>query len=251
QANAIIQAADAGGIAAITFRATGVTAFDETRTIDPAQAGVVASFKFGIPANARPGDLINVDATAVDKAGNSTDAARVVLPIADLTPPTVHIRPANGLPTMSPGNPITVIVDADDESSVKRIDLAGDGGFTVADSRQISPPTGSAQAAFTIHLPPGLSDGLLLNLQARASDTSDNVSEPALLSLTALTLTGVTLPPSVIVIAGESVAIPVQLSSPAPAGGLRVDFTSRDANVALVTSSITFAAGESAASISV
>lgn len=251
RATAVVAAKDIGGISAITFRATGVTAFEQTRTIDPALPSVAAAFTFTIPATAGTGDVVNLDAVAVDKAGNQTNAGRVILPIRDLTPPTITLTPASGSPVMTPGSPVTVIAIVQDEGAVKRVDLVGTGAFTVSQSEQVSPPSGSAQVSFTIEVPSNITSGAVLSLQATALDTADNVSEPATLALTAQSLVDVTLPASVVVLAGEDHDVAISLATSAPAGGVRLDLRSRDANIAVVETPVLFAEGESHRTVTV
>ncbi len=246
QATAVVSAQDLGGIASITFRSSGATAFEQTRTIDPALPSVAASYSFTILASARPGDVVNLDATAVDKAGNSTAAARLILPILDETPPTIHLRTSTGSLDLTPGSQVTVIADVEDEIGVTRVDLSGEGAFTLTDAKQITPPLGSAQASFTVNVPAALAEGSVLNLRATATDISNNVSPPATLSLTVRSVATVSLPPSVIVIAGDSVDAAIQLASPAPAGGLTVTFASRNQDVAQPEASVHFEDGETA-----
>ena len=251
QATAIVSASDVGHVQSITFGASGVTAFAQTRVLDPTQPAVFASFSFAIPATARPGEFINLDASALDKAGNVTNAARVILPIADLTPPTVQLRTSNGRLEMVPGREVIVIAEVEDEVGVTRVDLSGSGAFSLSDTRQITPPLGSAVATFTINVPAGIADGAVLNLQATATDIAGNVSDATILSLTATTLIDITLPPSVIVMAGETRDITVELSAPAPAGGLRVDFASRNADIAVAAPSVLFAEGEMSRTVAI
>src|SRR5204863_3279450 len=82
------------------------------------------------------------------------------------------------------------------------------------------------------------------NLQATATDLAGNVSDATVLALTATSLLDITMPSSVILMAGETREVTVDLSTPAPAGGLRVDFASRNADIAAVAPSVLFAEGE-------
>src|SRR5262249_37410652 len=150
-------------------------------------------------------------------------AARLLLAIADLNPPTLQLHTSTGSLTIVPGSTITVVAQADDETGVARVALSGQGAFTVADSKQVSPPSNSAQLAFQITVPSAVPDGAVLNLSAIATDIFGNVSAPATLALTVRTLIGVTLPPSLLINAGDAASIDVELASPAPANGVRVD----------------------------
>src|SRR5262249_48881087 len=76
-------------------------------------------------------------------------------------------------------------------------------------------------------------------------------SLPALLSLTVKSLTDVLLPASVIVNAGQSAPVTVELPAGGPDGGELVSFTSASAAIATVTPSVAFGSGETSKIISV
>ncbi|HEY6871526.1 MAG TPA: carboxypeptidase regulatory-like domain-containing protein [Geobacteraceae bacterium] len=251
QVTAVVSASDLGGIASLEFRVSGATVYTENRTIDPALNTVATSFTFTVSAVAGPQDTVKLDVTAVDKAGNRTAAAQVVLPVADLKPPQVTLRTLNGTSEMVPGEQVTLVADATDEIGVQRIDVSGSGAFTYSNSKAISPPLGSAQAQFTLVIPPNLADGATLTLSATAVDISGNVSTPATLVLKGQSLTSVTLPASLILNAGDQQQIQVSLGSPAPANGLVVDFASSNAGVAVATSAVIFAGGEQVKQVTV
>ena len=239
-----VSAQDQGGITAVAFTASGAAAASETRTVAPPYSSVATTFSVTVPLSAGPGDLLRLDATATDAAGNVGASSRVVLSVADAMAPTVGIRTENGRLTMAVGRTVTVIASAGDETGVARIDLAGDGAFQVVDSRPISPPSTAAEAAFTISVPAGVPAGATLVLQARAVDISGNSSVPANLTLTAVSLPDVVLPPTLVVLAGDAADLTVQLPVPAPAGGVTVGLQSANPGMAFVPASVVFAAGE-------
>ena len=248
---AIVSAEDPGGITSIRFTIGGLLTSVQTRPIDPAQNSVAASFAIQVPPNAQPGQTLTLDAVAIDRAGNQGAAARVILPVADTVAPTVRLTTASGNTEIVRGQPVTVFADAEDEMALARVELTGQGAFTIADAKPVSPPIGSARVAFTINVPDTLEPGAMLNLRAVAVDISGNTSTPALLTLAVKPITDVTLPASAIVIAGESIPVTVQLPEPAPAAGQRVDFASANANIATVAASVQFAAGETTRTIQV
>jgi len=249
QVTAIVAAQDLGSIATVGLTASGAAVLSQTRPIDPAQPAVGVAFTFTVAASARPTDTVVLDAFAVDKAGNRTNAGRVILPVSDSTPPTIRLRSANGRNDMVAGRTVDVIADASDELGVARIELTGQGAFTLATARQVSPPLPSGSATFTIEVPASVPAGAVLTLQARAVDISGNVSVPVSLALTAASVSDVVLPASLVMIAGETASMPVQLSAAAPAGGLRVDFVSSDTTIVSPLPSLTFAAGETSKSL--
>ncbi|HEX4915064.1 MAG TPA: carboxypeptidase regulatory-like domain-containing protein, partial [Vicinamibacterales bacterium] len=242
--SAIVSVEDVGGVVSLTFTVGGLVTSTESRTIDPAQNSVAAAFSIQVPATAKPGQTLTLDAVATDRAGNKAAAPRVILPVADTIAPTVKLATENGSLEMVRGRPLTILADAEDGIAISRVELTGQGALTLADAKPVSPPVGSARVSFTINVPDTLDPGATLTLRATAVDISGNVSSPAVLTLSVRSLLDVTLPPSAIVIAGDTVSVPVQLAEPAPAGGLRVDFTTADADTATVTPFVQFAAGE-------
>ena len=243
---AIVSAQDAGGIQSITLRTGGVLDTTETREVAPARQAVATTFAFTVPASARPGDTLTLDATATDAAGNVGAAARVLLPVADLSPPAVALRTAPGQPALTPGASATLIVTAEDETAVATVALNGQGAFNVSTLRQVTPPSNSAEIAFTVSVPATTPSGAVLNASATATDIFGNVSAPVTLALTVGGSAGVTLPPSLLIAAGDTASIAVSLSAPAPAGGMRVDLSSSNPQMVSVQPSVQFAEGESA-----
>ena len=251
QTTVVVSVQDAGSVKSITFKATGVAVLTQTRIIDPAQTSIVTSFTVQVPAGAKPPQSLTLDATAEDRAGNVGAAARVVLPVADNVAPTVTaIRTDTGRLQIVRGRSVTVVVDAEDDLGVSEIDLKGQGAFVVNAAKAIVPPLGSGTASFTIQVPADAVPGAVFNLQATAIDLAGNTSAPALLALVVTALPEVTFGPSLIITAGEARNLAVQLSAPAPAGGLRVDFAG-DPAVATPTPFVVFAAGEVNATIAV
>ncbi len=243
QTSAVVSAQDLGGIRSITFTAGGAAVRTETRIIDPALASAVGAFAFTVPLTARPGDTVTLDAVATDAAGNSTSAARVLLPVADLSPPTLRLRTASGSSTIVTGSSVTIVAEGDDESAVASIALAGEGAFTVADARQVTPPSNAARIEFVIAVPAGLAAGATLDLSGVATDIFGNASAPTRLVLTVTTVAEVSLPPSLLIAAGEEAQVDVTLGAPAPAGGLRIDLATGQADIAVSDASVTIPEG--------
>ena len=224
----------------------------ERRThVVAAQNNALTSFTFQVPAFAQPGDSVTLRATAKDRAGNVGTAANVILPVVDTVAPTAQLRTSTGSLTIAPGGTVDVIVDTSDGIGVSRVELVGSGAFSFSDAQTGGPPTGEAHITFTIAVPATLQPGDVLNLQARAIDLANNVSAPAFLSLVTRAFAEVVLPPSVILNAGRFVDVPVQLPEGAPAGGQLVTFTTGHQAVATATSSVLFAAGETARTVRV
>ena len=251
QTTVLVTVQDAGLVKSLTFKASGVAALTQTRVIDPPQASIVTSFVVSIPAGAQPPQSLTLDATAEDRAGNVGSAARVILPVGDNVAPTISsMHTDSGRLQIVPGRSVTIQVDADDDLGVSEIDLHGDGAFVVDTAKAIAPPLATASTTFSVQVPADAVPGTVLLLRATAVDLSGNASAPATLALTVTAFPDVTFGPSLIMAAGETKDLAVQLSAPAPSGGLRVDFAT-DTTIATATPFLVFAQGQTDATISV
>ena len=246
-----MRADDLGGLARLTFAASGAAAHSESRPIDGAITSVLTSFTFTVPAGARSGETILLDGSAVDRAGNTGTAARVILTVADLTPPTVSLRTSTGSRFAVPGQSLSVVAQATDDTAVVSVELSGQGAFTYSDSRQVSPPSNSATVTFSLTVPGAAQVGQVLSLSGRATDLAGNVSAPATLSITIVSAVEVTLPSSLVALAGEEHQVAFQLSGPAGAGGQPVAFVSANPAVATVAASVTVPEGQSDGNVTV
>lgn len=242
---AVVSAQDFGGIASITFQVSGASTFTETRAISPVQDSVASTFTFTVSPSATPPETVVMQATAVDQAGNSAQAPSVILPVADRVPPTIiSMATESGSSTMVPGETVTIIVEAADEVGLTSIEISGSGAFTYSDAEPIVPPTGEAQASFVINVPGSLVGGDTIDLEARAVDLSGNISDPETLSLAVTTVPEVTMPASIILLAGDNQEVTLEISQPAPAGGLVIDLESEDTGIATVDASLSINEGE-------
>ncbi len=241
---AVVSASDVSGVSRIGFVVSGVTASTTDRQVVPVQSPVVTSFQFVVPANATSADRVFLDAYAEDGAGNRRDAARLIVPVADRQAPTVTLRTATGTNTMVPGGTVQVIADAQDDLAIATIQLTGVGAFAYTDTRSLPVQTASATATFTLNIPNTLVNGDIETVTARTTDASGNLSTPVSLTLTAQTASTVTMPPSVLMLAGDETTVNVTLGTPAPAGGVRVDLASLSNGVASVTPALFFGQGD-------
>jgi hypothetical protein len=240
----VVTATDQGGVSSIAFNASGVVTASDTRPVSPAQKSVVTSFTVMVPSTAQPGQLLFLDATAVDKSGNSGAATRVILTIADSARPEITLAPESGAATAIPGRPVKVIASAKDETGITHINLSTTGAVTFTDARQVTPPLNSASVTFEIPVPASVAVGSTISVQATATDISNNTSTPAALTLTVVAAVDVALPASTILDADQSVDVNVQLATPAPEGGVTVTFTTSNTSVVMVPLSIAFSQGE-------
>ncbi len=244
----IVAASDPGGVARLTFRATGAASADESRTIDPVLNDVATAFAIDVPAAAEAGQVITLSATATDVSTNTANASQLVLTIADRQAPALTLRTSTGRLDAVPGTQLVVIADASDEVGVARITLRGDGAFTLNDAKSFSPALGSATAQFTINVPAGAAPGSTLALTSSAIDLFGNTSDPVSLLLTIRTASDITAE-TVLMIAGERASSTITSSVPAGAGGLALTFTSRNAGVVVPVPAITIPEGQTTASV--
>jgi len=251
QTTVIVTVQDAGSVHSVTFKATGAAALTQTRIIDPAQPSIVTSFTVQVPAGAKPPQSLILDATAEDRAGNVGAAARVILPVADNVAPTVtSLHTDTGKLEIGRGRAVTIVVNAEDDLGVSEIDLQGSGAFTLSTARAITPPIGTASTSFAVQVPADAAPGSVLTVQATAVDLAGNSSVPMTLALTVTALPDVTFGSSLTMDAGDTKQMLVQLASPAPAGGTRIDFTT-DPSVATSTSFVVVPAGQTNGAVTV
>src|SRR6185503_10002182 len=117
------------------------------------------------------------------------------------------LRTASGRAEAVAGQPLVVIANAQDETAVQRVDFQAFGAVTVTQSSAVSPPATGAEVTFSVPVPSGVAPGQTITLQATARDVFSNVSAPATLAVTVKALADVTLPPSVLAFAGDTVDV--------------------------------------------
>jgi len=76
-----------------------------------------------VPTTAQPGDVVKLDATATDLAGNSTDAAQVLLPVGD-TVAANRVDPDRVRPAGDGAGPhVRVLVGGEDGLALARLEI--------------------------------------------------------------------------------------------------------------------------------
>jgi len=125
----VVAAQDLGGIASLRFEVSGATIFSETRTLDPVQNSTVATFSFTVSGSALAGDQVRIRVIAFDQAGNDYTTPDTILAVADVVPPTVTLESETGN-TVSPGQQVAIVVAAEDNAELTRVELSGSGAFT-------------------------------------------------------------------------------------------------------------------------
>ena len=120
---AVVSASDLGGISSVTFTAGGAAAYSETRQISSASSSVSVTFSFAVPATAAAPDDVILEALAVDRSGNESTRAQVILPVADLIAPVVSLE--TDTLEVSPGDIVHIVATATDETGITGVYLNG------------------------------------------------------------------------------------------------------------------------------
>ncbi|MFZ4858365.1 MAG: Ig-like domain-containing protein [Desulfuromonadaceae bacterium] len=238
---AVVSASDSGGITRLVFTANGAIVTD--RILPTSMVNSAATFTWTVPAYFTTSDQIRLGATAYDVAGNFTEAASVVMAVADATPPHVTIRTQDNSLSIHPGQPVTVVVTAEDNTILSSMAITGSGAFSFSDAA-VFPSSGFAEKSFTINVPSGLSDGAMFTVAATATDAAGNTSAPVSVTLFVGSLASVQLPDSQLLAAGDTASLTATLLQPAPAGGLTIELLASGA-IQAQPSTLVFAAGES------
>jgi hypothetical protein len=148
----------------------------------PGQARNLASvasteqiFSFTAPALAL-GQTLEVRATALDTAANSTMSAPLLLTAADLTPPTVAITaPAAGA-IVERGAALEVGVQAADGFALASITCTASGALVASQTLAIEPPVALAARTCSFDVPAAAPEGAAIELTVSALDASGNTA---------------------------------------------------------------------------
>ena len=203
------QAIDNVRVDTVTFEVDGANP-TETST-EPFQRAIV------VPAVASPGTQILVKATATDPSGNtgSAEATLTINARPDTEKPTIRLN----APTLaSPGTSLHLSASADDNSGIQSVNFSINGASLVTLTQ---PPY-----EVTYDIPPDTPVGSALAAGAFALDFSANRSDAA--ATINIVETPDTVPPTVVLTAGATVAPGAVLSLTASAfdgrGVSKVDF---------------------------
>jgi hypothetical protein len=166
------------GISAIRFRCQGASTQQQTVPINPAATSAAAEFEVPVPASAQNGSTLSVFALAMDAAGNTSSELSLTLLVGDLEPPAVIIlSPSDGV-LVSPGENLTLAVQATDDVAISRISYAASGVVSSGGIKAIVPASTPVQATFDLSIPQGTNPGVVL-LTVVAEDPAGNQSAPA------------------------------------------------------------------------
>jgi hypothetical protein len=185
QLDVSVRATDDIGVTRVVFQATGAVTSGQSVPVAPAVASKEVSFPLTIPEQAKPGQTIQLKASATDEQGQTSAAGNdVTITVSDATRPTVQITsPLNGA-EVHPGDVVVVVVTANDNGAIASLHLSVDQGATpLTQNKAISPAKPSVLSSFEIVVSPNAAEGTPIALQARALDETGNEQQASLLTL--------------------------------------------------------------------
>jgi hypothetical protein len=247
-----VVAEDDRALATVLFSTVGAATTSITRTVAPDQTTYTERFSVVVPVTATSGQPLTVQAAAIDLAGNRSDTATLVLTVSDVptdddVPPVVTILAPGAGTSVGAGQTLLVSVRGTDNIGVTRIEFGVSGAVVANEVRTFSPAVSPADAEFSLAVP-ALASGTI-ELTVTAFDARNNASPPATRSVTVVPQTGIVLPPSAALLAGETASLALTLASPAGAGGVQVSFTSSNTGVVAAPAPLTIPAGETDADV--
>ncbi len=208
-----IVADDEIAVAGIEVTATGTT--PPVRPVVVKGRHVEQTVVLDIPATAEPGSTFVIEATADDTSGNRSLAARLELPVADLSPPALVVTSPVVGDRPRPGDTLTVHLRADDPFGVASLGLTASGAVLGSDDFVVSPATATVDHDFQLAIPADARAGQPLQIVARATDVAGNTSTTTILTLAIADI----VPPRVVGIDPVDGAVDVD-----PATVVRIDF---------------------------
>jgi len=175
-----VHATDDLSLKEIGYRALTGKPGDASTTASPAGAmDRTESFAFHVPADAEPGTVIDIQASASDSKGQVSAAAPVHVTVLDSVLPVVTITGATTGAQVRPGQQTTVVVTATDKGAISSITFSASGVVTTTSTRAVDPAQKSAVTSFTVTVPQTAQPGQSLLLDATAVDRARNVGTAA------------------------------------------------------------------------
>jgi hypothetical protein len=180
----VVNAADSGGVAAVTLTCNPILVGCQARSISPAVTSTTQEFLVQVPASLNAPANIVLLASATDAAGNSGQSGRTVI-VADVIAPTLGgLQPASGSTRVIAGSIVTLRADATDNVAVLAIDFSAEGAAIANGSASAVPPVSPATVTFTVAIPANAPNGGLVTVRARARDAAGQLSNELVLALT-------------------------------------------------------------------
>ncbi|MBS1818371.1 MAG: carboxypeptidase regulatory-like domain-containing protein [Acidobacteria bacterium] len=175
-----VRATDDVGVDQISYSARGSFVIDAASVpVSPASTDRTQTFAFNVPADAVPGSLVTIQATARDTAAQSTAAAAIALRVRDSIAPTIQITGLSSGQRVAPGTRVTAVVSASDTSGIGRIGFAVSGVTVSSEERLVSPAQSPVVTSFEFTVPANASSSDRVFVDAFAIDGAGNRGDAA------------------------------------------------------------------------
>jgi hypothetical protein len=177
----LVQASDLGLVGALGIEVDGAP--QAPRVVEPPASQAAARFTVEIPGDTPLSTTLEVIGTAVDRAGNASRSAPLLLRVADLTAPDLAIlAPADGS-EIEPGAAVVVSIEARDALGVTEVFFFASGAAALEEGRVFDPPAPLASPSFAVAIPPDAAPGATLAVVVYARDAGSNESAQRTLAL--------------------------------------------------------------------
>lgn len=179
-----VAATDDTGLVTLGFQADGGTLHAlSSAAVSPSAVSAGHEFYFTVPVGALSGSKITVQATAVDRKGQTSKSAPVEISVADATPPQVLFAGLSSGAAVKAGQQITAVVSASDSSGITRIVFTSTlRNVPISVERLVSPALPAVSASFTYTVPNSVTAQDVITFEATAYDASGNsTAAPAVL----------------------------------------------------------------------
>ena len=134
----------------------------------------VESFSFVVPADAVPGSVILVEASARDTKGQVSTAAPVEVRVLDGVAPVVTLSGFAPGARLQPGQTATVVLSAEDAGGVSSVGVSIGGAAVLSQTRPVSPAQATVATSFTFTVSPDAKPTDVVAIDGFATDVSGN-----------------------------------------------------------------------------
>ena len=177
----VTMAADDAGLQSVTLTTIPDLGGPFVRSIDPGTKNTTQTFSLSIPGTMEAPATISVFVSATDTSDNKSSQVGRTLQIADtITPLMVSLKTENNATRVLADQSVTLQAQASDNVAIAGVRFDVDGNVTMV---QVPTPGQNATAEMTFTVPLDAADGSTITIEARALDTSNNLSAPEILTL--------------------------------------------------------------------
>ena len=212
----------------IILSTSGAFSSSLEQVIPADQKSFTATLNLPVPVDAPAGGGVDVNAVAVDSAGNLSTPAMLHFTMADGVKPTALITAPPTGSAVNAGDTVGVVVTAGDNVGVTKVTLKGNGAVPFAEERIIAPALPSLATTFQVPVPANTAAGTPIILTAGATDAAGNSALESVLQLKVRD----TVPPTVTVTvdngvtsidAGKSLSVTVAATDNVTVSSLSLD----------------------------